>query len=157
MWGNVPEVRLGNNIELGKRPGLMILVIYSSEPQVDDCKFLVNKTSSVYAVLQRRYFIKLITVKWNWLKKGKENGNTNIPVLTMQKLHLRLKTAIWGEGHFWFTDEINVPARGEKPTYTTWEKVCVQMRSSLHKLESIWSRKYMWEWDTYPKIQSRKG
>lgn len=51
--------------ELGKRPGLMILVIYSSEPQADDCKFLVNKTSSVYTVLQRRCFIKLTTVKWN--------------------------------------------------------------------------------------------
>lgn len=55
----------------------MVFGIYSSEPQVADCKFLGNKTSSVYVVLQRRYFPQLNTVKWNGLKK-KEGKNMGI-------------------------------------------------------------------------------
>lgn len=39
----VSEVRQENITELSKRPGLTVLGIYSSEPQVADCKFLVNK------------------------------------------------------------------------------------------------------------------
>lgn len=66
----ISEVRLGNITELSKKAGLMVYSIYSSEPPISDCKFVLKSASSVCAVLQRRYRTELSTVKWNWLKRN---------------------------------------------------------------------------------------
>lgn len=59
----ISEVRLGNITELSKKAGLMVYSIYSSEPPISDCKFVLKSASSVCAVLQRRYRTELSTVK----------------------------------------------------------------------------------------------
>lgn len=146
------------------KPGLIVLGICSSEAQVADCRFLVNKPSSVYVVLQRRHFTKLITVKWNWLenkkkpqkKKRKENGNRNMPILKMQKLYPRDDSSLRWKPAF---DSLRkyIHQLEWKKQHPPHGKVCVGMGSSQLKLDSIWYRKWMGGGEVYPKIQGRKG
>lgn len=147
----ISEVRPGNITELSKKAGLMVFGVYSSEPQIPDCKFVLNNASSVCAVLQRRYQADLTTVKWNWLKrnmkKRKRGKNSSWQSLisenSRREIYWRESRAIWSEPPFdspmeqrhWESERRNIDHMRKR--------VCT-MGSSQHKLEIIWFSKWMW-------------
>lgn len=119
----ISEVRPGNITELSKKAGLMVFGVYSSEPQIPDCKFVLNNASSVCAVLQRRYQadlpdhcqVKLIEKKYEEKKTWKK-----LLLAILNKWKLMQRNLLKGEqsnlkwATFWFTDGTKAPGEWKK-------------------------------------------
>lgn len=158
----ISEVRLGNITELSKKAGLMVFSIYSSEPQIPDCKFVLTNASSVCAVLQRRYRTELTTVKWNWLKrsmkKRKHRRNSYWQSLisenSRREIYLRQRGAIWCEPPFdsWWNKGTR---RVREETSTTRERECVWWAAANTNWKSFGSQNEC-EWKIY-NCKARAG